>query len=169
MKKDVEVTTKNNLENEKEVAEVVKELLNKFDIPIFTNKIQVETKVIPHSHPILTLNTRTTDPLDLLETLVHEQFHWFAQENPRYKEAIEYLKENYEDNGECNITGKHPNSFWEHIIVCWNTRNTLNKLLNKEDIEYAYSVGHQYVKTDKLVLDNFEKIQKELDNLEMVF
>ncbi len=169
MKNELEITAKNNLEEEKEVVEIVKELTEKYNIPLFTNRIQVETKVIPHTHPILTLNTRTRDHVDLLQTLVHEQFHWFAQQNPKYDKAIKYLKKNYEDNRECNITGKYPNSFWEHIIVCFNTRKTLSKLINKKELEHAYTVGHQYMKTEKLVLDKFKQIEKELEEFDMVF
>jgi hypothetical protein len=47
---------------------------------IFTHDIRIETRVIPHSHPILTLNTRSLDDDDrLLSTFVHEQLHWGVQ------------------------------------------------------------------------------------------
>jgi hypothetical protein len=41
---------------------------------IFTYDIRIETRVIPHSHPTLTLNTRYLDDDDrLMATFVHEQ------------------------------------------------------------------------------------------------
>jgi hypothetical protein len=47
---------------------------------IFTYDIRIETRVIPHSHPTLTLNTRYLDDDDrLLATFVHEQLHWSVQ------------------------------------------------------------------------------------------
>ena len=165
----MEVATKNNRKSEREVAEIIKELLSKYNIPIFTKKIMVESKVIPHSHPILTLNTRTRDSVELLRILVHEQFHWFAQSNPSYDEAIDCLKEHHEDNGECNVTGGHPNSFWEHIIVCFNTRKVLEELLSSDDLNHAYSVGYQYTKTEKLVKDNFNQIAEKLVKYNMVY
>ena len=45
---------------------------------LFTKKINIQSRVIPHSHPILTLNTRNAEfPLKILSTWLHEEFHWF--------------------------------------------------------------------------------------------
>ena len=39
---------------------------------------RIETGVIPHSHPVLTLNTQYIDRDTLqIATFVHEQLHWF--------------------------------------------------------------------------------------------
>jgi hypothetical protein len=43
-----------------------------------TNDVRIEQGVVPHSHPVLTLNTRHVDNDDLLlATFLHEQLHWF--------------------------------------------------------------------------------------------
>lgn len=164
----MEISTKNKSEKEEAMVSLVQQLEKEYDFPIFTEKILVEEGSVPHAYPILTLNTRVSDPREVLSTLIHEQLHWFAQDNPRHKEAMDYLKQHYEDNGECNKSGTYPDSFWEHIIVCWNTRNILQQLLPEEDIQYVYSQWQAYPKTEKLVADNFTKIEKELTNLDMI-
>src|SRR5690606_18717112 len=118
----INIYSKNNTERELAVVEIVREICQKYQIPIFTNEICVEEGVIPHSHPILTLNTRLMDEKLILKVLVHEQFHWWVGAHKNYPQGIEYLKTKYEDDGEHNKTGNYPNSYWEHIIVCFNTR-----------------------------------------------
>jgi hypothetical protein len=55
-------------------------LMAKYDLSrwLFTQEINIESQVIPHSHPVLTLNTRHLNQDDLLlSTVIHEQLHWF--------------------------------------------------------------------------------------------
>ena len=50
----------------------------------FTDKVHIDKTAIPHSHPILTLHTRhghKSQKYMLLSTYIHEQIHWFADEN----------------------------------------------------------------------------------------
>ena len=50
---------------------------------MFTRRILIDRDArIPHSHPVLTLNTDYPDgDSDLVSALVHEQFHWFVLED----------------------------------------------------------------------------------------
>ena len=68
-------TAKNNYPEEIERVELLKHLAEKYKIPEFTHDVIVEKGVIPHSDPVLTMNTRKQSDLCLLQTLVHEQFH----------------------------------------------------------------------------------------------
>ena len=46
----------------------------------FTSRVRIEQGAIPHSHPVLTLNTRyPDDDLLALSTYLHEQLHWFVR------------------------------------------------------------------------------------------
>ncbi len=46
---------------------------------LFTYDLQIQSQVIPHSHPVLTLNTRFAEqPNKLLSAFIHEQLHWWA-------------------------------------------------------------------------------------------
>lgn len=154
---------------ELEQIKILKSLQEKYDMPTFTEKVIVEKGSIPHSHPVLTLNTRTQDELVILKTLVHEQFHWYAHEHPRELECINYLKTKYKDDGEHNKSGKYPDSYWGHIIVCFNTRNYLSKILQKDQIKYVYEQWQSYPTLEKEIADNFEEYKKELDRFEITY
>jgi hypothetical protein len=43
----------------------------------YTNHLRVAPTEIPHSHPILTLNTALFDPNAILCEYLHEQMHWY--------------------------------------------------------------------------------------------
>ena len=165
----MEIITKNNTEKELKAKKLLEEIIQKYNPPIFTKKVMIATGSIPHSHPVLTLNTRDTEERKYLEMFVHEQLHWFAQNQPKYDQCITFLKKRYKDNGECNKSGTYPNSFWEHIIVNFNTRNILNQLLSKDDVDYIYSDWQAYPKTEKLVVDNFKEIKKQIESFGMVY
>lgn len=56
----------------------------KYDLEpyLYTKKINIQSRVIPHSHPVLTLNTRNAEfPDKILSTWLHEEFHWWAELN----------------------------------------------------------------------------------------
>lgn len=68
-------------------------LLKTYDVEkwLFTRKIAIDggLDVIPHSHPVLTLNTRHLKDDDLLlSTFLHEQLHHFLTANPEKTEAV---------------------------------------------------------------------------------
>ena len=49
---------------------------------LFTRDVLIQDGVIPHSHPVLTLNTRyLDDDTAQLATFVHEQLHWFLTDH----------------------------------------------------------------------------------------
>jgi hypothetical protein len=54
-------------------------LRREFDLTPFeyTRRVRIAPLEIPHSHPVLTLNTRTEDDHALLCTYIHEQMHWY--------------------------------------------------------------------------------------------
>src|SRR5665213_2810581 len=103
------IYSKNNLPEELEVVGIVESICKKYDVPAFTQEVSVEKGSVPHSHPVLTLNTRAKDERSILSTLVHEQFHWYAQSHPQYDACIAYLKSKYQDDGEHNKSGTYPN------------------------------------------------------------
>jgi hypothetical protein len=55
---------------------------------IQTREIVFEQGAIPHSHPVLTMNTRHTDDDGLaLSTFIHEQTHWWLDSHARQTAA----------------------------------------------------------------------------------
>ena len=162
------ISTKSKSEKEEHIASLLREVVSVYNPPIFTGDIVVEQGSIPHSHPIVTLNTRSSDPRKLLEVFVHEQFHWFATKASGYSAGIEHLRGLYADNGECNVSGENPNSFWEHLIVCWNTRNFLQGTLSAENVEWVYEQWNPYPKTEMLVLQEFDRLKDILEPFGLV-
>jgi hypothetical protein len=63
----------------------------------YTDVIQIEDGVIPHSHPILTISGwhDPDHPLWLISSYIHEQLHWFwllAQHGNRSLAAMEHFE-----------------------------------------------------------------------------
>lgn len=162
-------SAKNNLPEEVERIAVLENLLQRYKVPEFTSEIMVEKGVIPHSHPILTLNTRTHSDLSILKNLVHEQFHWYADGHPRLRECTTYLKTKYQDDGEHNKRGKNPNAYWDHIIVCFNTRKYLMTILSAEEIDSIYNEWQAYPTLEKKIADNLDHFGAELELFDMVY
>jgi hypothetical protein len=61
---------------------------------LFTHDLQIQSQVTPHSHPVLTLNTRFAEqPNKLLSVFIHEQLHWWAESKTEsVNKAITELK-----------------------------------------------------------------------------
>jgi len=166
---EINISAKSNTINEVECVRIARQVIGHYDVPIFTKEIVVEEGSVPHSHPVLTLNTKSKDPLVIFKTLLHEQLHWFVQQQSQYQEAIYYLKQNYKDNGEHNKSGTYPNSFWEHLIVCFNTRNILVEVFSVDEIEHVYNQWQAYPETEAFVVDNFSKLKNDLEKFGMIY
>jgi hypothetical protein len=91
----IEITLKHGSMQELQTKEQLQRLLKTYDLSkfIFTNSIVIDEESIPHSNPILTLNTRhLKDDELLLSTFVHEQLHRFLQQKKETDEAIKELR-----------------------------------------------------------------------------
>jgi len=134
---EIEITTKNDTEREKSTAVLLKEVLSEYDLSkwIFTNKVIIEQGVIPHSHPVLTLNTRSTDKKEILDVFVHEQLHWYVNKYPESeKNAIAEFRKRYKEVPYKNRAGaRDEHSTYLHLIVCYLEYKSMISLIGKED------------------------------------
>lgn len=76
----IEIQLANGTETEEQTRHALLRLLDEYPLEKwhYTDTVRIEDNVIPHSHPVLTLNTfGIGHPLRLLSTYVHEQLHWF--------------------------------------------------------------------------------------------
>lgn len=102
-------------------------LLERYDLSRwrFTGKVIVDSdpKIIPHSHPVLTLDTgNLRDDELLVSTYIHEQLHWFMNTVPgKEKAAIADLREIYPDvpAGRSGGGARDEHSTYLHLIVCY--------------------------------------------------
>lgn len=114
---------------------------------LFTRKIHVESKVIPHSHPVLTLNTRNAEkPHKILSVWLHEELHWWTEKNKKNTElAIKELKKVYPRAPITRSEGK--DSTHLHLIVCYLEYRALGFYLGQKT---ASEVVTETMKRDKI-------------------
>lgn len=71
---------------EEQAREQLLRLMERYDLRRwqFTDAVRIETGVIPHSHPMLTLNTRhLDDDHTALSVYIPEQLHWYSRTKPK--------------------------------------------------------------------------------------
>jgi hypothetical protein len=78
------------------------DVLHRYDLDrwFYTDRVRIESGVISHSHPVLTLNTRygPDQEIELVSTYIHEQLHWFwsrADHHQRALAVVEQFAERY--------------------------------------------------------------------------
>lgn len=96
--------------NEKKVKQIIDNLISKHQnkIPRFTDEFNVKFNIVPHSHPILTLNTfhlRCSMPkVAYLRTFVHENLHWFYADRINHRTILyfenKYIKDKVDEDGD---------------------------------------------------------------------
>jgi hypothetical protein len=123
---------------EQQAKAQLERLLNQYDLSrwIFTKKVLIDEATRPHSHPILTLNTRyiTNDRLSLAG-FVHEQLHWFLVSKGRDgNKAIADAAQRYPNAPESLADGGAGNrsSTTLHLVVCQLEFESLRSLLGAD-------------------------------------
>lgn len=138
-------------EREEKVAELLVGLSQKHDLSpwLFTDRVRIKSGVIPHSHPILTLNTLyIEESTQLLAVFLHEQIHRFLatpENRNSLKNAISELREMYDqvpdsDNG--GAAGEY--STYLHFLVNWLEFDALSNLLGRTKAREVIEEKHIY-------------------------
>lgn len=140
-------------------------LLSRYDLDRwrFTDRIRIQDGVVPHSHPVLTLNTRhLDDDALLLATYLHEQVHWFlAPHKDRVDEAVTQLRDLYPE-----VPVGHPEggsdsySSYLHLVVCYLEYAALIGLLGPADARRVVEgwTSDHYTRIYAAVLRDFDQI-----------
>lgn len=123
MQSPLNVSTKNGTALERRGQEQIERLVRDYEIAqwMFTQDVIVESRVIPHSHPVLTVNTQyIDDDVSQMATLLHEQFHWpvsLAEE--RREAAIAEFRRMFPNAPDRSGQGARDQySTYLHFIVC---------------------------------------------------
>jgi hypothetical protein len=97
---------------------------------IFTKQIYIQSKVIPKSHPVLTLNTRHAEnPNRLLADFIHEQLHWYLEiKQDTYLKIRPELEKNW-PSLPTNGVAQSPESTYLHLVICTLEYDLLIKFL----------------------------------------
>jgi hypothetical protein len=135
---------------------------------IRTREIVFEQGAIPHSHPVLTLNTRHTDDDGLLvSTLIHEQTHWWLDSHPRQTEAaVAELKTIYPDLPVGYPEGADSlDSSYSHLLVIGIELDGVRDVLGaaEEQRIAAFWQGDHYRALYRIVAGDRERIRGILD------
>jgi len=114
----------------------------------FTHEIHIQSRVIPQSHPILTLNTRYAEnPYKLMALLVHEQLHWWAaQKKNHFDKAIEELKILFPILPKEGIA-KDEHSTYLHLAICFIEYEAMIHFVKKSK---ANKILKDYIQKEKI-------------------
>jgi hypothetical protein len=158
----VEISLKNNSESEAQTKERLQKLLQRYDLSkwMFTRKIMIEDKVIPHSHPVLTLSTREDGDV-LLATFVHEQIHWFLDEHSeRTEKAKKELRAIYPKVPVGPPDGaRDEDSSYLHLIVNYLEYEAMRKLVGDVKAQEIFEGKRYYRWIYRTVLTDTSKIK----------
>ena len=153
-------------ELEQRGKEQLERLLRTYDLDkwIFTHEVVIQSRVLPHSHPVLTLNTRYLDQdVHQLANFVHEQLHWFLADMVSEKNveaAIVELRTMYPSVPKEPPEGARGlDSTYLHLLVCHLELQALSELLGENDARNHLATVDHYTWIYKTVLDDTDAMQ----------
>ncbi len=160
---DVEVITHEDTPLERQGKAQMERLLETYALDKwqFTDKVVIQSYVIPHSHPVLTLNTRYLDnDVEQLSTYLHEQIHWYADAHEeRVDELITVFKSMYPEVPVGNGQGaRTTESSYLHLLVCWLELDGLGELIGKKKARENLAAKTYYQWIYKTVLEDAGEI-----------
>ena len=131
------------------IVECMKSLRQQHDLRRFefTSHVRIAPTELPHSHPVLTLNTQLYDPEEILCEYLHEQMHWYTERlgcagpessliselRRRYPQAPTVLPEGARD----------AYSTYLHLLVNWLEIEAAAHFLSRKRAE-AIALGKHY-------------------------
>ena len=106
---------------------------------LFTNTVHIQSRVIPHSHPVLTLNSRYAEaPNKLLAVFLHEQLHWWLDSKSKESElALVDLKKMFPKLPETGVASD-PDSTYLHLMICLLEYRALAHYLGKNQTSMLF-------------------------------
>ncbi len=157
-------------------AEAARDLLNELrarhDLSgwEYTDKVRIAPLEFPHSHPVLTLNSRLVlrdrpDEDAFLCSYLHEQIHW-ALDIYREDEsscAIERFRDVYPNAHTAPPeTAANENSTYLHLVVNWLEIEAASEFIGRERAEAVArnSVGYKWMY--RVVVDDRKRIEEIL-------
>ncbi len=144
-------------------------LLDRYDLGKwrFTGKTVIdEATRIPHSHPVLTLNTRSSG-IDLLATYIHEQLHWHLQANEaKLAKANAAMKARYPDapTGRRDGGARDHASTIMHLTNCYLEYRALADLLDEAQARAYIAKKTYYTWVYRKVLEDTAAIAKIVED-----
>ena len=146
-------------ESEEAARVQLRRLVEQFDIDrwLFTDEVLIDdSQWIPHSHPVLTLNSRyLDDDLGQLATFLHEQFHWYAAERQRQvASAIAEFRALFPDVPSGRAGARDEYSTYLHLIICDLELAAMQELVGDPEARDTLSRWRHYTWIYDQVLNN---------------
>jgi hypothetical protein len=107
----------------------------------WTDRVVIQAAVRPHSHPVLTLNTRRSGD-SLLAVYVHEQLHWWLADHDGIGAAIDATRERWPSTPSSEDGGAR--SDWSsrlHLYVCYLKHKAMDLLADRVRAGHAPRVA----------------------------
>jgi hypothetical protein len=168
---DLQINAKDSISQETKT--VLEGLLKKYDLKryIYTKEIHIESKVIPHSHPVLTLQAEEKDkPDELLGTFIHEQMHWYWIEASPGKDIgprVDFKKKFPTAPIKLPEGSGDESSTYQHLGICWLEYQGLIQTVGPERAKKVLSQKHYYTWIYSTVLNNTEYIGQVMKKYNM--
>jgi hypothetical protein len=166
----LEISLQSGSEPEKKAKSLIEDFSKKYDLAkyFFTTKVHIQSFVIPHSHPVLTLNTRTIkEPDRYLALFIHEQIHWFFDLDGRADKTkifIEKMKKKFPKVPSQQEGGaRDDESTYLHLGVCFYELEQVSKLIGNEKAEQVFKTDEIYSWVRQQVLANKDFIRSALN------
>lgn len=134
----VRVATANAAADELAVAQQLRQLAGSYDLSrwVVSHDVMIERQVIPHSDPVVTLNTLYQGDDDgLLAAFFHEQGHrYFSLRREAAVAAATELSTRYPDApGRPEDGGaRSQGSTWMHLLICLYESDALHAVLGEQ-------------------------------------
>ena len=143
------ITTKSGTALEERGREQLLRLVEDHDVDrwIFTHEVVIESGVIPHSHPVLTLNTRfVDDDRKQLAMFLHEQFHWYTFERgDQMGAAMAEVRERFPTVPVGKPEGAHSEfSTYIHLVVCYLELQAVTELQGESFARASLAANENY-------------------------
>jgi hypothetical protein len=156
---EIEITLAHGSAAEEQTRTELRALLKQYDLGdwVWTRRVVIMQGAIPHSHPVLTLNTRESG-MRLLSAFVHEQYHWYETAHPSdVAAAITELKKAYPGlpvGGQDGAADEQ--SSYLHVVVCYAEWQKMKALAGTERAREVmqYLAGDHYRGIYRFVLEH---------------
>ncbi|NMP21496.1 hypothetical protein [Sulfobacillus harzensis] len=168
---DLQITLAHGTPREVETSQCLLGLIYRYNLSpyTFTRLIRIEQGVVPHSHPVLTLNTlRRHAPEPLLPTYLHEQMHWKVTTRVRGTDLISAMRSEFPSLPiEFPDGAGSEESTYGHIAVCYEEYDALLHLLGEREATALLMAirNTRYRAVYDLVLTRTEEIRKILTRI----
>lgn len=157
-------------ESERRAAEQIRRILKRHDLArwTFMRTVRIQDGAIPHSHPVLTLNTRNPDRDDIvLAGFIHEQIHWFLEERAEAAlGAIDELRASYPRVPSSPPEGaRNQFSTYLHLVVNALEYTALRDVLGPAEADSVMKIQAKriYRWIYRTVLADFDRIHTVLE------